>query len=1032
MANYTKNDSGFDHGEDSEVLSHGAVETTAEVGEKASRKPLSKKAKIAIIIASVLMGIGLVVGLVFMIISLWPIEPAPRVVFAYGEFDYVILDDDSVEIVDYHGAERNIRIPTVIDDREVSSIGASAFEGHTELLTVQLGGFVRRISDSAFAGCSTMSEIVIPQSVREIGSYAFHKCLLLEKIDLPASLESIGKGAFSSSGIASFSLPVGITEIPDELFYLCNNLSEVNLGESIKTIGRSAFYGCKLITSLDLPYVERVEDAAFSECPDLQSVSFGAALRYVGEDVFYCSSSASVSGSGEIGSEDDKEIKAKLASITVSPENTHFTTEGGALVSIDDARLIILPPASLVESYTMPAYVRHISDHAFGGCEAIKEIIISPALETIGYGAFHSTINLARIAMPDSSPEATFDFPASLRSVGGNAFVNARCYALLKDEFTVIGDGILVKYTPMTDSDGRFVKTEHTAPVGSGNEVTVEVKIPEGIKAVASAFANQSRVSKVTGSSTVTEIGEYSFYQSGLIEVIDLSETSVRYIGDLAFSASPSIKTVILPNTLTEVGDMLFFSCHGLDNIILPASLTVVSEKMFADCIALKSVTLGANTTKIELYAFYGASALEEIILPESLEEIGDYAFAKSGIVEFTVPENVEIGTGLLLDAVELKKITIKGSGSTPAALCMGATSLETVIFDGEFTRIGNETFFNCTLLSGIDLPESVTEIGDYAFAQCSSLEYVNHSGKLSYLGSNAFHLASSLRSFEFPETLKSLGAYAFSNCAMLESADLKWVENIGRNAFENCGLIEKLDLRRVAYTIPAATFAWCESLTEVKLADTVTYIGEAAFIKCGALTSVRLPRELVTLGASAFYGCERLSDIEWGGKLEYIGAQAFSTCNSLKSVTLPASVTTIAENAFEKCVMLSEFYMNEGVTTLGSYCFAGCTSLLNIALPDSLEVIPEGCFAGSALVDVSAGSRIKKISAGAFSGCGLLEIFEVGTLLSVIEKQAFDYCESFRYFMYDGGEAMFARIEIGEGNDYLYSAYENYLKRHQ
>ena len=1002
---------------------------SAESGVEKTRKPLGKKAKTAIIIAAALLGIGLIVGLVLLIIALIPVEPAPRVVFSYGEFDYVILDDESIEIIDYHGTERNIRIPTVIDDREVSSIGEGAFEGRTELLTVQLGGFVRRISDSAFAGCSTMSEIVIPQSVREIGNYAFYKCMLLDEISLPSGLTYLGKGAFSSSGIVSFDLPDGITAISDELFSFCLDLESVNLGENIKAIGKSAFYGCKLITSLDLPYVERVDDSAFAECVLLESVSFGEQLRYIGDGVFFRSTGDSSADDGD-SSSSDEERTSKLASITVAPENTHFTTEGGALVSVDDARLIILPPASGIESYTMPSYVKKISDHAFGGCESIKEIILSPVLETVGYGAFHTTVNLARIALPESLPEATFDFPATVAEVGGNAFVNSRCYLTLKDEFTVIGDGILVSYVPQKDASGYYLTTEHTTPSADGS-FTVEVKIPEGVKSIASAFVGHSRVTKVTGSSTLTKIFEYSFYDSGIIEVIDLSGTSVSYIGDLAFSASPSIKTVLLPETLTDVGSMLFFSCYGLESITLPASLTYVSEKMFSDCTALKSVTLGENTKQIMLYAFYGASALTEIDIPASVICLGDYALAKTGIVEFTLPDNVEIGTGLLMDAQELKKITIRGDGATPTALCMGATSLETVIFDGNFTRIGDESFFNCKALSGITLPDSVTEIGDYAFSQCVSLEYVNHSGKLTYLGSNAFHMGSSLTSFDFPKTLKSIGPYAFSNCEMLASADLQWIENLGRNAFENCKLLKKVDLRRVAYTIPAASFAWCTSLTEVLLADTVTYIGEAAFVNCNRLTSFKLPTELVTVGASAFYYCTELSDITWGDKIEFIGVQAFSECTKITSVILPASVTTIAENAFENCTGLSEFVMNEGLKTLGAYCFAGCTSLLNIKLPESLEVIPEGCFTGSALVDVRAGSRLKVISAGAFSGCGLLEIFEVGNLLMTIETQAFDYCESFKYFMYDGGQAMFALIEIADGNDYLYSAYQNYLKRH-
>ena len=115
--------------------------------------------------------------------------------------------------------------------------------------------------------------------------------------------------------------------------------------------------------------------------------------------------------------------------------------------------------------------------------------------------------------------------------------------------------------------------------------------------------------------------------------------------------------------------------------------------------------------------------------------EIGDYAFSGSGIVEFTLPEGVKAGTGILLEATSLTKITLRGTGETPKAICMGAVKLKEVIIEGNFSRIGDESFYGCSALTEITLPESITEIGDEAFTYCSVLSSFTAEGKLTSIG---------------------------------------------------------------------------------------------------------------------------------------------------------------------------------------------------------------------------------------------------------------------------------------------------------
>ena len=224
----------------------------------------------------------------------------------------------------------------------------------------------------------------------------------LEAAEIPASVSKIGVGVFNTSGIKKVTLPDTMKVIPDAFFLSCKNLAELNIPSELTEIGGSAFYDCTSLTALDLPKVEKVGASAFAACTALKSISFGAPLSLL-----------------EISAFADNE---SLESITVPAENEHFTTAGGALVCKDTKTAILLPMLSGVTSYVMPDYVEHIADYAFGKSETLEQIVLSPALKTIGYAAFHSDMKLARMVLPTSSADATFDLPKGITYVGGNAF----------------------------------------------------------------------------------------------------------------------------------------------------------------------------------------------------------------------------------------------------------------------------------------------------------------------------------------------------------------------------------------------------------------------------------------------------------------------------------------------------------------------------------------------------------------------------------------------------------------------------------
>ena len=402
---------------------------TKEAG--VDKKPISKRLKIAIIVSASVLG-ALIIGLVIFLISYFArTDAGPRVIYSHGDYDYIYLDAQTVEIVGYHGESKDISIPTVIDGCDVVSIGEKAFLDLKDLLSIRIGSSVTKIGSSAFAGCSTVATFELPEGLIEIGDFAFNGCLGITSITIPESVTTLGKGIFSGSGLTSIKLPASVTAIPENAFTSSTKLVTVELPETLKEIGASAFHSCNQLKTLDLPYIEVIGDSAFASCISLEEVSLGAKLKSVGDGMF-----------ADCGA---------LKSVSVSGDNTSFTDEGGALVCIDTKTAIILPPLSGVTHYTFPSYVEHISDYAFGQNQTLVEVILPEGLKTIGYNAFNGDTELARIVLPDSAPECKMEFPDTVEYVGGTAFVQTLFYTTLSEEFTVIGDGILIKYVAQKD-----------------------------------------------------------------------------------------------------------------------------------------------------------------------------------------------------------------------------------------------------------------------------------------------------------------------------------------------------------------------------------------------------------------------------------------------------------------------------------------------------------------------------------------------------------------------------------------------------
>ena len=241
--------------------------------------------------------------------------------------------------------------------------------------------------------------------------------------------------------------------------------------------------------------------------------------------------------------------------------------------------------------------------------------------------------------------------------------------------------------------------------------------------------------------------------------------------------------------------------------------------------------------------------------------------------------------------------------------------------------KLGDFAFAECSGLTSLTLPSSVTSIGDGVFSGCRGLTSLTIPSGVTSIGDYAFSGCSGLTSLTIPSGVTSIGDLTFNGCSGLTSLTIpSGVTSIGDMAFEGCRGLTSMTIPSSVTSIGKYAFEGCRGLTSMTIPSSVTSIGNYAFIGCSGLTSLTLPSSVTSIGDGVFIGCSGLTSMTIPSSVTSIGESAFRDCSGLTSLTLPSSVTSISNRAFYGCSGLTSIYAYlEKIPKLGSDVFTGC-----------------------------------------------------------------------------------------------------------
>lgn len=834
-----------------------------------------------------------------------------------------------------------------LDIENVKSIGKNAF-AKLPFSALEINQ-VDTIGESAFAGCDKLENPVI-QNVKTIGASAFagsgaqtddNKVLL-------DSIQNVGSRAFegcqfTSADIRDLEKVTTYTDPETKIEYspfAKSSIKKVEFSDETKnTVCTKAFKNVTSLQSVELAYcftygnISTIDASAFEGCVNLTDINLSDKLTTINGLAFYNTGLTEITVPASL----TKITTASAAGKNVGP------FAGGVLRKVTFADGVtkslqgMFMGTTSLEEVVLPKSLKTIDQNAFKDCSSLKKLSVGKSggenvldtVETINAGAFNGcssleTLTLKNVAKIDSSDtNRTFGGCMSLKkvSVTGVTTTDNTGKTTLS---TTIGTSAFKDNKALKEINLDTIKTvSQEAFRGCGvaddgtDPATLTLNNVNAIGALAfygCGFKAVQIPRQLTSVATGKINGvEYGPFAGGKLEIVSFG-TLINTIPDNLCMNTTSLQKIELQSvkaSLRTIGKNAFKGCTSVEEVTIPKGILTVSNSAFEGCSGLTDVTIAAKT--INAKAFAECKNLKAVKMEEGVTTIQGMAFANTQISAVTIPST-------LTTAGTTKEGTIeKGPfAGTMIATVHGQTEDSTEAQEGatilpETKKIPDNLFLGCTSIIDVQIPETVTEIGQKAFKDASSVENVTfavntETGKVKgveKIGISAFDGCSSLQELVLPETVTEVLQGAFANEGALVKADMSRTASLkkwDKESFKGDTALAEVILPTAGgiTAIPDGAFAGCTTLTgeNLKIPKNIVTITANAFKESG-LKKLYIPNQVTMIGASAFEACKNLEDVHISNNISIISQSTFKNCEKLKKIEIPVKVEKIGTNAF-------------------------------------------------------------------------------------------------------------------------------------
>ena len=695
----------------------------------------------------------------------------------------------------------------------------------------------------------------------EISTYAFRECKATHII-IGKSVENIDDYALASASIQKI-------EVEDK------NRSFKLIGESLFTLDETT-----LVRFISTEKANIVIDAispifklgAFTYSDDVASVTVNGGISYIDSNMFRACTS--------------------LESVVIN-------------TTLEEIDSYAFYGCTVLSEVSFNATVGHIDSYAFNGCASLTAVVIPDGIIGIGTGAFENCSSLDYVKLGEgltSISDSTFEkcgtiekvvIPSTVTKIGVTSFsgtvVDHVCFNGDEDAWEQI-DGINFSNALKNATVYCYLASKPLMPGDYWRYVdgvpTEWPPIPEGegTKGLEYQINDDLLTYTVVGFGKVTD--EHI--------VIPSTYNDMPVVAFIPRSHSYNYKSLVIPDSVTEIGESAFYSWEYLESVTLSKNLTYIPAEAFKECLRLYSIVIPEGVTEIHDSAFLYCSSLVSVSLPSTLLKIEDDAFIKcDNICEIYNFSRLDIKIGS----------TDNGCVGKYARHIYTSSSSESGLFNADGICYYSDGEI-CVLLK-------YTEDGD-------TLTLPEHIGGMDYSVTRYAIESSTAKHLYISSAVISLEDLRISTLTMLEYIEVA----------EDNPVYTSRD--GILYTKDMSTLLYCPvkyQSVSVVVPNGVSVIGVYAFKNARGIESVTLPDSVTTIMMDAFAYCLNLKEIHLGSGLQEISAYVFKNCTALTTVVLPDTLESIDTGAFEDSG-ITDIIIPKSVSYMGGHIFRGCQNL--------------------------------------------------------------------------------------------------------